>query len=53
MATNLNPLPPLPPPAERVVDPKTGLMTTTWYLWFKRLDEHMREAEKRITAVGG
>lgn len=49
MATNLTPLVPLPPPREPVVDPKTGLMTTTWYLYLKRLDDHIRDVERRVT----
>jgi hypothetical protein len=48
MATNLQQLPPLPAPAEPLVEPKTGLINTTWYLWFKRLDDHVREIEQRI-----
>ncbi len=48
MATTLGPLPPLPTPAEPLVDPITGLITKTWYLWFKRLDDHIRDVERRI-----
>ena len=47
MATTLDPLPPIPPPTEPVVDPKTGLVTRTWYLWFQRLGDHMRDVERR------
>lgn len=49
MASNLPPLPPIPPPREPMVDPKNGLMTTTWYLWLTRLADHLRDAERRIT----
>lgn len=53
MASNLTPLPQLPIPQERVVDPQTGRINPNWYLYFKRLDEHLREVEQRITALGG
>jgi hypothetical protein len=53
MASNLTPLPPLPPPAERLVDPKTGRANQNWYQYLKRLDDHLREVEQRITALGG
>lgn len=49
MATNLTPLTPTPPPAEPIADPKTGLMTRNWYQYFKRLDDHIRDVERRIT----
>lgn len=49
MASTLAPLPPLPPPQEPIVEPRTGLATTTWYIYLKRLDEHLRDAERRIT----
>ena len=49
MATTLESLPPIPPPKEPMVDAKTGLVTTTWYLWLKRLGDHLRDAERRIT----
>lgn len=51
MATTLNPIAPLPSPSEPVIDVRTGRMTQNWYIWFKRLEEHMREAEARITAL--
>lgn len=49
MASNLAPLSPAPPPQEPMVDIKTGQVTTTWYAYLKRLDEHLRDAERRIT----
>lgn len=45
MASTLLPLPPIPPPQEPIVDPRTGRATQTWYLWFKRLDDHIRADE--------
>jgi hypothetical protein len=53
MATSLKPLPPLPTPTERLVNPQTGVINTSWYLYLKRLDEHLREVEQRITVLGG
>lgn len=52
MATTLAPLPPLPPPQEPVVDQKTGLVTRTWFLYYQRLDQHVREIEQRLDAIG-
>lgn len=49
MATALSPLPPIPPPLEPIVDLRTGRTTMTWYIYLKRLDEHLRDAERRIT----
>lgn len=49
MSTNLDPLAQIPPPREPMVDMRTGLVTTNWYLWLKRLGDHMRDAERRIT----
>ncbi len=53
MASNLTPLPPIPTPTERIADPQTGRINQNWYQYLKRLDEHLREAEQRITALGG
>lgn len=52
MASTLRPLPPLPPPQEPMTEPRTGRITTTWYIYLKRLDEHLREIEKRLDAGG-
>lgn len=52
MATALAPLTPLPPPQEPVVDPRTGQITRTWFLYFQRLDQHVREIEQRLDAIG-
>jgi hypothetical protein len=52
MATALAPLQQLPPPQEPVVDQKTGRITPTWYLYFQRLDQHTREIEQRLDAIG-
>lgn len=52
MASTLNPLPPLPPAAQQLADPRTGSMNRDWYLYFQRLDQHIREIEKRLDAGG-
>lgn len=52
MASELQPLSPLPPPNQPLIDPKTGRADKDWYLYLKRLDQHIREVEKRITAGG-
>jgi hypothetical protein len=52
MASTLGPLPPLPAPQGPLVDRRTGLTSQTWYLYLKRLDEHVREIEKRLDAGG-
>lgn len=52
MASTLSALPPLPTPQQPVVEPRTGLITQPWYLYLKRLDEHVREIEKRLDAGG-
>lgn len=49
MASTLQPLTPLPTPKEPVIDQKTGLMTLSWYRYFKLLDSHIREVEQRIS----
>lgn len=49
MASALKPLPPLPAAAEPVVDPKTGRVNVSWYLWLRALEQHVKEAESRIT----
>jgi hypothetical protein len=51
MASSLNPLPPLPPPLQPVIE-ANGRMNREWYLYFQRLDQHLREAEQRLTAGG-
>lgn len=51
MATALSPLPPLPPPAQPVSNPN-GTMNKDWYLYFQRLDQHVREIEKRLDTGG-
>jgi len=52
MASTLGPLPPLPAPQAPMVDARSGLILQTWYLYLKRLDEHVREIEKRLDAGG-
>lgn len=52
MASTLATLSPIPTPQQAIVDPKTGLLTRDWYLYFKRIDEHVREIEKRLDAGG-
>lgn len=52
MASTLKPLPPLPTPQQPYVDARSGLISEPWYLYLKRLDEHVREIEKRLDAGG-
>ncbi len=52
MPSQLKQIPPIPSPSEALVDPRTGFMTPTWYLYFKRLDQHLREVEERLNAGG-
>lgn len=52
MATNLVPLIPLPTPNAQIVDPTTGLIASAWYQYLKRLDDHIRDIERRLTAGG-
>ncbi|MEY9830248.1 MULTISPECIES: hypothetical protein [Sinorhizobium] len=52
MASTLAKLPQLPPPQEPLVDPRTGRITQTWYLYLQRLDQHIREIEERLDAGG-
>ncbi len=52
MATELKPLSPLPPPNQPVLDSSSGRMNKDWYLYFQRLDQHIREIEKRLAAGG-
>jgi hypothetical protein len=51
MASTLAPLSPLPPPGQRVLE-ANGTMNRDWYLYLQRLDQHIREVEKRLTAGG-
>lgn len=51
MASSLKPLPPIPPAQQPVIE-GSGRMNRDWYLYFKRLDEHLREVEQRLTAGG-
>jgi hypothetical protein len=51
MASELNPIPPMPPPQQRIVE-ANGTPNRDWYLYQKRVDEHIREMEKRLTAGG-
>ena len=53
MASTLAPLPQLPVPTERLADPQTGRVNQNWYQYLKAFDQHIREAEKRIAALGG
>jgi len=52
MASQLQPLSPLPQPQAPIVDIKTGLVNKSWYEYLKRLDQHVREIEARLTAGG-
>lgn len=51
MASAIRSLVPLPPPTQPLIDQR-GLMNKDWYLYFKELDRHLREAEDRLTAGG-
>ena len=52
MSTNLLPLPPLPLPTQPIVDPKTGLINQAWYQYFRAVDPHIRDIERRLAAGG-
>lgn len=52
MASTLNPLPPIPPAQQPLIE-ANGRINRDWYLYFQRLDQHLREAEARITSLGG
>jgi hypothetical protein len=52
MASTLTPLPPLPPPIQRMTDTVTGRPNKDWYLYLQRLDQHIREIEKRLDTGG-
>lgn len=41
MATTI---PPLPAPTAPLVDPRTGLISTAWFNWFKAIDKAIRGA---------
>lgn len=51
MASTLQPLSPLPPPTQPLTN-ANGTMNRDWYLYFKRLDQHIREVEERLNAGG-
>lgn len=51
MASDLAPLPPIPPPQQRVLE-ANGTMNRDWYSYFKKLDAHIREVEKRLDTGG-
>lgn len=51
MASTLQPLSPLPPPTQPLVNPN-GTMNRDWYLYLRRLDQHIREVEDRLNAGG-
>lgn len=52
MATNLLPLSPIPVPSQPIVNPKTGLIDKDWYAYFRAVDTHIRDIERRLTAGG-
>lgn len=52
MASALGQLPPLLAPRVPMIEPRTGLVSELWYIYLKRLDEHIREIEKRLDAGG-
>jgi hypothetical protein len=51
MASTLAPLTPLPPPSQRALEPN-GTFNRDWYLYLQRLDQHVREIEKRLDTGG-
>ena len=51
MASTIAPLSPIPPTQQRVVE-ANGMMNRDWYLYFQRLDQHVREIEKRLDTGG-
>jgi len=51
MPSALKQLPPIPAAGERFVDPRTGVINTTWYIYLQRLDQHTREIESRLDAI--
>jgi hypothetical protein len=51
MASTIAPLTPIPPTTQRLLE-GNGTMNRDWYLYFQRLDQHIREIEKRLTAGG-
>lgn len=51
MVSTLQPLTPIPPIAQPIFD-TSGRMNRDWYTYFQRLDQHLREAEKRLDAGG-
>lgn len=51
MPSALKPLVPIPQPGELFVDPRSGVVNTNWYLWLKRVDDHIREIEARLDTV--
>lgn len=52
MASTLAPLTPLLQPQVPMIEPRTGLVSQLWYIYLKRLDDHVREIEKRLDAGG-
>ena len=52
MSTNLVALPPLPPPTAQMVNPETGMISQAWFQYLKRVDDHIRDIERRLTAGG-
>lgn len=48
MPSTLKSLPPIPQPGELLVDPRTGVINTNWYIYLKRVDDHIREIESRL-----
>jgi len=51
MPSALKQLPPIPQPSQALVNPRTGVLDTTWYIYFKRVDDHIREIEARLDAI--
>jgi len=48
MASNLGPVPPIPPVQQPLINPAGGTIDKDWYLFLKSLYEHVREIETRL-----
>lgn len=51
MPSALKTLIPIPQPGELLVNPRTGVINTNWYLYFRRVDDHIREIEARLDTI--
>lgn len=51
MASTLQPLTPIPPVLQPIIE-ASGRINRDWYTYLQRLDQHVREIEKRLDAGG-